>query len=286
MEYVDFFGHKVSKLICGDNPFNGHSYIPEHVPGEEMVAYHTEEKILEAMHKMEELGINTMLPLSEPYIIRILQHYRNNGGKMNFIFQMYAPMMIGESFEVNMRMMESVDPIGVYIPGSTVDWRYERGEIEEIHLIAKTVREHMNVKLGFGTHHPEVMEYSVENGWDHDFMVACMYDFRRGQLREKSGFLTGKSKSGIQFVESDRELALNALKKVEKPVIAFKLFGGGNLLCDKNEEERRVQLKEIYDTVFSSLKPNDFGAIGVFQKYHDQLTENVSAFNEWAESKK
>ena len=26
MQYVDFYGHKVSKLICGDNPFNGHTY--------------------------------------------------------------------------------------------------------------------------------------------------------------------------------------------------------------------------------------------------------------------
>ena len=26
---VDFFGKKVTKLIVGDNPFNGHSYILE-----------------------------------------------------------------------------------------------------------------------------------------------------------------------------------------------------------------------------------------------------------------
>ena len=101
MKYVDFYGHKVSKLIIGDNPFNGHSYIPEFVSKEEMIEYHTEDKILEAMHKMEELGINTMLPLADPYIIRILQHYRSNGGKMNFIFQTYAPMMTSiESAEI------------------------------------------------------------------------------------------------------------------------------------------------------------------------------------------
>ena len=86
MKYVDFFGNKVSKLIVGDNPFNGHSYITEYVSKDEMINYHTEDKILEAIYKMEELGVNTMLPLADPYIIRILQHYRSNGGKMNFIF--------------------------------------------------------------------------------------------------------------------------------------------------------------------------------------------------------
>ena len=93
MQYVDFFGSKVSKLIIGDNPFNGHSYITQFISKEEMIDYHTEDKILEAMHQMEALGINTMLPLADPYMIRILQHYRANGGKMNFIFQTYAPVM-------------------------------------------------------------------------------------------------------------------------------------------------------------------------------------------------
>ena len=106
-----FFGHKVSKLIVGDNPFNGHSYIPDYVNGKEMTDYSTEEKILEAMFRMEELGINTMLPLADPYIIRILQHYRSNGGKMNFIFQPYGPMNV----DTSIMQMLSVNPIGVYV---------------------------------------------------------------------------------------------------------------------------------------------------------------------------
>ena len=82
MYSVDFFGHKVTKLIVGDNPFNGHSYITDYVTREEMLEYHTEDRILEAMHKMEELGVNTMLPLADPYIIRILQHYRRGRGRL------------------------------------------------------------------------------------------------------------------------------------------------------------------------------------------------------------
>ena len=36
MQYVDFLGQKVSKIICGDNPFNGHSYIEYQTTGTEM----------------------------------------------------------------------------------------------------------------------------------------------------------------------------------------------------------------------------------------------------------
>ena len=39
MNKVNFFGHEVTKLIVGDNPFNGHSYITDRVPGAEMKSY-------------------------------------------------------------------------------------------------------------------------------------------------------------------------------------------------------------------------------------------------------
>ena len=38
---VDFFGYQVTRLLLGDNPFNGHSYIPEVHGGDEMMlSYH------------------------------------------------------------------------------------------------------------------------------------------------------------------------------------------------------------------------------------------------------
>lgn len=91
MLYVDFFGHKVSKLIVGDNPINGHSYIESVCTGKEMKEWYTAERIKEAMWKMEENGYNTMLPLADPFMIRVLQEYRREGGKMQFIFQPFMP---------------------------------------------------------------------------------------------------------------------------------------------------------------------------------------------------
>ena len=279
MKYVDFFGHKVSKLILGDNPFNGHSYIANFINGKEMVEYSTEDRILDAMHQMEELGVNTMLPLADPYIIRILRHYRANGGKMNFIFQLYQPM----NTEVSMRHMLEVDPIGIYISGTYTDVRFETDRINEITDMIDVFREATDVKLGLGTHHPTLIQYSEEHNWNIDFYMACMYNLRYGRRGEESGFITGKSKAGIHpIIPSDRALMLDTLKSVKKPIIAFKIFAGGQMLVEKSEEERRALIKDTYDTIFTSLKPNDFAVAGVFQKYHDQLTENVSVFNEWA----
>lgn len=286
MQYVDFFGHKVSKLICGDNPFNGHSYITSYIPRKEMIDYHTEDKILEAMHKMEELGINTMLPLADPYIIRILSHYRNNGGKMNFIFQTYAPFMGSyQAAQMSISQMMSVDPIAIYLSGTYTDVRFETNRNHEIIGMLELLKS-SGVKTGFGSHRPELIELCEKENWDPDFYFACMYNLRRNREGEESGFITGKSKSDITIVSEDRAVALETLKKIEKPIIAYKIFAGGQMLVDKSEAERRGLIKDTYDTIFNTLKPNDFAAMGIFQKNHDQLTENVSVFNEWAVEQK
>ena len=109
MNTVNFFGKTVSKLIVGDNPVNGHSYIEDVITGKEMREYHTAEKIKETLFKIEENGFNTMLPLADPYILRILQEYQREGGKMQFIFQPFMPM---NQF-VSMREMNTLNTIGI-----------------------------------------------------------------------------------------------------------------------------------------------------------------------------
>ena len=53
---TEFLGKTVSRLTIGDNPTNGHSYIPDIVTREEMLAYYTEEKLIEQLFRAEQLG--------------------------------------------------------------------------------------------------------------------------------------------------------------------------------------------------------------------------------------
>lgn len=285
MQYVDFYGNKVSKLIVGDNPFNGHSYITEFVSKAEMRDYHTEDKILKAIYKMEELGINTMLPLADPYIIRILEHYRKNGGKMQFIFQTFSPFMLSyDTAKISIREMMSLEPIGIYLSGTYTDVRHETQRDHEIIGMLNLLKS-SGTKIGFGSHNPELIELCEKEKWGADFYMACMYNARKNREGEESGFITGKTKGGVVFNANDRAIMLDTLKKIDKPIIAFKIFAGGQMLVEKTQEEKEAAIKDAYNTIFTSLKPNDFGVMGVFQKHHDQLTENVRLFNEWAENK-
>ena len=78
---------------------------------------------------------------------------------------------------------------------------------------------------------------------------------------------------------------LNTLKNVEKPIIVFKIFAGGQMLVDEPADKKRKIIKGVYEEIFPQLKPNDFAAMGVFQRDEDQLKENVDIFNEWAAGK-
>ena len=280
MLYVDFFGHKVSKLIVGDNPINGHSYIESVCTGKEMKEWYTAERIKEAMWRMEENGYNTMLPLADPFMIRVLQEYRREGGKMQFIFQPFMPM----DQDVSIRDMMTLEPIGIYHQGTTTDFLYESGRCEEIRKMIEKYRV-MGIPVGLGTHRPDVIELCEKEEWDVDFYLACMHNARRNREGEPSGFLTGKTKEALQFYAADRPIMLDTLKKVDKPIIAFKLFAGGQMFLGATEEQKRAFIKGAYEEVFSALKPNDLGAIGVFQKNSDQITENAELFDEWAKER-
>ena len=221
-----------------------------------------------------------MLPLADPYIVRLLEEYEAEGGNLQYIWQPFMPM----NQEVSMRDISKLNTIGIYHQGTTTDYLYETGNIEQIKENIKTWRQ-LGVPVGLGTHVPEVIERSEEENWGVDFYLACMQNARRGRRGEQSGFLTGKTKEALIFYPEDRPVMLETLKKVEKPVIAFKLFAGGQMFIGKTHEEVRKTIKGAYDEVFSALKPNDIGAIGVFQKDGDQVKENYELYDEWHKEK-
>jgi len=276
MNYVNFFGKQVSKLIIGDNPFNGHSYIADKTPGSEMKEFYTAEKIKETLWEIEKSGINTMLPLADPFIIRLLQEYQREGGKMQFIFQPYMPMRQ----QVSMREMMKLNTIGIYHQGTTTDYLFESNQTEQI--VAQIEEYHsMGIPVGLGTHRPDVIELSEREGWPVDFYVACLQNARRNREGEQSGFITGKSKQGLVFAPEDRPIMINTVNKISKPILAFKIFAGGQMFLNKSDDERRQIIKGVYEEVFTGLKPNDFAAVGIFQRDRNELEENVALYNEW-----
>lgn len=271
---ADFLGTQVFRLVLGDNPFTGHSYIPEIYNGEEMINYYTADKCVEALFSAEKNGIDTFVALGQTFILRVINQYRNQGGKMNIVFQSYPPMAL----KTNLRLMKECDPIGIYHQGSTADYMCETGQVdllrERIQLIKDT-----GIPAGLGTHVPETVFQAEEEDWGADFYMTCLYNARKTQRGEQSGFITGKAKH-LVFYPEDRFEMFKVIKRINKPCIAFKVFGGGQIFYDKKQEEIPGVIKKAFKETYENIKENDLVCVGAFQKYKNQIKENVDIVKE------
>lgn len=272
---VSFFGHEVTRLIVGDNPFNGYSYIADTVSDQELLDYHTEERVLEALARAEALGYNTLLPLGDPFMLRTLRHFAARGGKMQLIFQPYMAVPL----EQNLAMMQQAGPLAVYHQGTTTDNLFESGDIQKIRDNLALIRR-TGLPVGLGTHRPDVIERSEEEGWDVDFYVACLQNARLSRESDQGSYIVGPTRQGLRFYPEDRSIMLDLISRTSKPCIAYKIFAGGQVFHGRPESETENIIREVYREVFAKIKPYDIAAIGVYQGHKDQLAENARLFKE------
>ena len=130
------------------------------------------------------------------------------------------------------------------------------------------------VAAGFGTHVPEIVLQAEDEKWDTDFYMVCLYNARKTQRGKQSGFITGETKQ-LVFYPDDRFLMFEAIKKVSKPCIAFKIFAGGQIFLGKSEAEISEAAKATIKETYDNIKPDDMTCIGVFQRDKNQIKESA-----------
>jgi hypothetical protein len=268
---VDFFGTSVTRLTLGDNPFNGHSYIQEVHNGDEMMDYYTADNCIRTLFEAQEHGINTYIALADPFIIRIIRQYRLEGGTMNILFQSYPAIELN----VNLQMMMKCNPIAIYHQGGTADYMVESGQADQLRDRLKLIKD-AGIPVGLGTHEPGTVLRAEAEEWGADFYMTCLYNARRTQRGQQSGFITGKPKE-LVFYPDDRYLMFDVIRQVKKPCIAFKIFAGGQVFYGKTPEQIPAVVEVTFRETFYNIKPIDLTCIGVFQKHKDELRENIEA---------
>ncbi|MCL1793212.1 MAG: hypothetical protein FWG34_05025 [Oscillospiraceae bacterium] len=269
MKTVEFLGIPMTKVILGDNPFIGNSYVPETYPRKEMFDYYQADKVINALFAAEENGINTYMALADNYLIRLFQQYRRDGGKMKIMFQTCP----STDLQANIWQMMECEPVAIYHQGSTLEEFLREGKkdilMKRLELIRST-----GAYVGLGTHVPEILLQAERENWGMDFYMTCLYNYQNQRKGEQSSFFTNKPKY-IVFYPEDPPKMYEAIKQVQKPCIAFKIFAGGQVFNGKTPEEIPGVLENVYSDVFGNIKPGDLACIGVYQKFKDQIKENA-----------
>ena len=105
-----------------------------------------------------------------------------------------------------------------------------------------------------------MIDYAENKGWDVDFYQGSFYHSTDGLKRERRGEI---------FEETARQSMAKTLGQVSKPCIAYKILGANRHCKTPQGVERAIRF------AFQKLKPTDVVVLGMWQKYKDQVAENV-----------
>lgn len=258
-------GHKVSRLIIGENPFYGHSHF-NIILSRLMREWSTPERVCEILRRCEAEGINTWEFTHRRDKLSDFHRHRAAGGKMQFI--LLSSREMGENHDL-IPEMAKLKPIGIAHHGGITDRFFRAGESHKTLEFLKKVRD-SGVLVGLSTHNPAVVEMAEERNWDVDFYMTCLYQINRTpeEVRKLLGQIpiTGE---GDLYLPDDPARMCRVIRQTRKTCLAFKLLASGRLIGNP------ARIDEAFQFTLSNIKPQDGIIVGMFPKYSDEVHENA-----------
>jgi len=234
---------EVSRLILGSNPFFGFAHGNPQASGEEMKKYYTEERIMAVMDEAAEQGITAVWTPAYDHWIRLWNKYRKRGGKLRIWIGQPDPNP--ELMKQHITAAAKNGAKAICIQGEKVDaqfragkWDVLRGWLDHIHSF--------HLPAGMASHRPDVHLAAEEKGLPTDFYHQCFFQPEN-------------------YSKEVRDLAIAAIKKLDKPVMGYKVLAAG-----------RIPAKESFAFAFKHLRRKDGICVGMLPKDDpDQVAENA-----------
>jgi hypothetical protein len=240
---------------------NGYSHLSRFV-STQMVKYFSKEQILEHLKYCSQLGVNTWQ--SHIANLELYQMLHDQGVDMHFL-----ALASDKAEDPDMlKQLVSGGAIGVAHHGEVTDVFYKNGELNHVREYCKKVRD-TGVMAGVSTHMPDVIKTILDEGWDVDYFMCCVYE--RHRSREELQQLLGHVPIPIPevYLESDPPRMFEVMRQTDKPCLAFKILAAGRL-C-----ERQETVEQAFRQTFEQIKENDAVIVGMYPEFEDQAALNV-----------
>ena len=249
----------ISRLVMGANPFNGFSHFNA-LLDKLMVEWNTHERVCQTLLQSQQNGITAYQCSNKGYTQPHLNLFQAQGGKMH---------LIGIDSGVD-GLEERVRRSGAgafYHHGEETDVLFRGQKMDQVQEYTKKLRQ-TGVKVGVGTHKPEVVEYVEERGWDVDFYVLCAYNRTRtaDEIRKLLGVLPLPPNE--VYLETDPPHAYQVARQASKTCFLFKILAAGRRARTPEEVD------EAFKEAFDNIKPQDCVIVGMFPRFQDQVKEN------------
>jgi len=256
---VRFGDVEISRLVMGCNQFYGYSHFNK-LLDKLMVDWNTPERISQTLLQCQQNGINAYQYAHSEAALSDLELFRAKGGKMHLIA---VDIKMGPVEEAVRR----TGATALYHHGELTDRLFRDGQMDKVQEYTKKLRQ-AGVRVGIGTHKPEVVEYVEERGWDVDFYLLCAYNRSRTpeEIRKLLGVLPVPANE--LYIESDPPRAYEVARKTSKTCFLFKILAAGRVARNSDGVEK------AFKEAFSSIKPQDCVIVGMFPRFQDEVKEN------------
>lgn len=256
---IPFGKVRLSRLMCGSNPFNAGSHLSWFV-NQEMRRYYTPEQIIKTLQRCEEAGINGW-QISGLHNLDLYRRLVDEGSRMHIISLGRDP--------ADLPALAQGGCLGVAHHGEVTDNLFKAGKLDEIHDFLKRVRD-AGMMAGVSTHMPAVIDAVESKGWEPDFYMACVYERNRSnaELKAMLGYVPLPPRE--VYLEEDPPRMYQAIRNAPRPCLAFKILAAGRL-CDRRETVERA-----YREAFQGIKPSDGVIVGIYDRYSDQGGEGAA----------
>jgi hypothetical protein len=241
----------VSRLIIGGNPISGnaHSRDLKYVSSL-MKRYFTDEKCIETLQICEQCGINTAQFRTDSHIVRIMDKYWKQGGKMQWIAQIKPRKPDISDIMNDVRMAFDNGAVGGYLQGQVADRLVQEGRIDLVQKALDDIKANGTI-AGVGGH-------------SLDVIVACEKarmkpDFYMKTLHRDDYWSANRQPQNDNIWSVAPEKTIEFMKKVNRPWIAFKVLAAG-----------AIHPREGFKYAFGNGA--DFICVGMFDF---QVRENV-----------
>ncbi len=264
---VDFFGHQVSRLICGGNPLSGFSHFSAEMDWD-MVEYYTMPNIQALLDECLANGINTFQSRGDRHQMRAFLEHRLSGGEISGSRRRRASFAPSRGISTRSRSTSRS-------PSTTTARIRTTPGTQARSTRSRDIVKHIKDKglpAGIGTHIPAVIEYAEEKGWETDFYMGCLYNLARGNKAAPAQQRNAYAQD--RFPAEDPAAMCRVLKSVAKPCIGFKLMAASRN-CATVDSTRKA-----FEFAFANLKSTDIVDVGMFQKYKNQVAENAALVRE------
>jgi hypothetical protein len=269
--------YRVTRLIVGGNPIYGYSHFNKQL-SQSMLEWFTDERIVKLLLDCEKAGINTWEANFSHDQKRQFAKIRGAGCKIQFIclvaswhYDERLPRTPQAVFDGTIKCAQAaaqLKPLGVAFHGGATDILYRAGKLDMIKSYIDRVHD-MGMLAGISVHNPATLDELREKDWPNDFYMAGLYDLTRTPQDWINEFGILPVPAGEGFVASDPPKMCEALRKVKKTTLVYKVLAAGRK-CDSSEEVRQALA-----WAYQNIKPMDAAIVGLYPRYSDQVTETT-----------